>query len=82
MSNEEDHTRIISMQMGADIKEVFTRFCQATSKVEGRLRIMSDPDTYIQRLQKESKLFFGIIILPIRMAKLIRAQQCSFLSRK
>merc|ERR1719271_1429726 len=25
-ANEEDHTRIISMQMGADIKEVFTRF--------------------------------------------------------
>jgi len=27
--NEEDHMRIISMQMGADIKEVFTRFCVA-----------------------------------------------------
>lgn len=27
--NEEDHMRIISMQMGADIKQVFTRFCVA-----------------------------------------------------
>merc|ERR1719456_602917 len=39
--NEEDHTRIISMQMGADIKEVFTRFvtavntCQDIVKKEG-----------------------------------------------
>merc|ERR1712159_811851 len=32
--NEEDHTRIISMQMGADIKEVFTRFANATEKVK------------------------------------------------
>lgn len=33
-TNEEDHTRIISMQMGADIKEVFTRFCQAANTVQ------------------------------------------------
>jgi len=32
--NEEDHVRIISMQMGADIKEVFTRFCIACNAVE------------------------------------------------
>ena len=32
--NEEDHTRIISMQQGADIKEVFTRFCTAVNKVQ------------------------------------------------
>lgn len=32
--NEEDHMRIISMQKGADIKEVFTRFCTAVNKVE------------------------------------------------
>ena len=32
--NEEDHTRIISMQMGGDIKEVFTRFVTACNKVQ------------------------------------------------
>merc|ERR1719183_1682888 len=33
-TNEEDHTRIISMQMGADIKNVFTRFVNACNAVE------------------------------------------------
>ena len=32
--NEEDHTRIISMEMGADIKNVFTRFVNACNEVE------------------------------------------------
>merc|ERR1719456_470685 len=32
--NEEDHTRIISMQMGADIKEVFSRFVTACNAVQ------------------------------------------------
>ena len=32
--NEEDHMRIISMQMGANIKQVFTRFCTAVGQVE------------------------------------------------
>ena len=31
--NEEDHTRIISMQMGDDIKEVFSRFATGCNKV-------------------------------------------------
>merc|ERR1719207_156232 len=33
-TNEEDHTRIISMQMGADIKEVFERFVKAVNTCE------------------------------------------------
>merc|ERR1719321_2503462 len=33
-TNEEDHTRIISMQMGAGIKEVFERFVLAVTTVE------------------------------------------------
>jgi len=32
--NEEDHTRIISMEMGADLKSVFERFVVAVGKVE------------------------------------------------
>ena len=38
-TNEEDHTRIISMQMGADIKEVFTRFAMAVTEVEEALNL-------------------------------------------
>ena len=32
--NEEDHTRLISMEMGADIKSVFERFASAVEKCE------------------------------------------------
>ena len=31
--NEEDHTRIISMQKGGDMTAVFRRFCEGISKV-------------------------------------------------
>ena len=33
-TNEEDHVRIISMQMGDDIKEVFTRFAKGAAGVQ------------------------------------------------
>lgn len=32
--NEEDHTRVISMEKGGNIKSVFTRFCTGLKKVE------------------------------------------------
>ncbi|XP_002732950.1 creatine kinase M-type-like [Saccoglossus kowalevskii] len=32
--NEEDHTRVISMQKGGNMKEVFTRFCNGLNEVE------------------------------------------------
>ena len=32
--NEEDHTRVISMQKGGNMKEVFSRFCTGLKKVE------------------------------------------------
>lgn len=32
--NEEDHTRVISMQKGGNMKEVFDRFCDGLQKVE------------------------------------------------
>lgn len=32
--NEEDHSRIISMQQGGDMKAVFTRFCRGINEVE------------------------------------------------
>lgn len=31
--NEEDHLRVISMQKGGNMKEVFTRFCTGLTQV-------------------------------------------------
>jgi len=36
--NEEDHLRVISMQKGGNIKEVFRRFCQGLTKFEEALK--------------------------------------------
>jgi len=36
--NEEDQTRIISMQKGGDMKAVFERFCSGLSQVEGKIK--------------------------------------------
>ena len=36
--NEEDHTRVISMQKGGDMYDVFRRFCQGLSKVEEKIK--------------------------------------------
>nr|KAF6269922.1 creatine kinase B [Myotis myotis] len=33
--NEEDHLRVISMQKGGNMKEVFTRFCNGLTQIEG-----------------------------------------------
>ena len=36
--NEEDHTRVIAMQKGGDIYEVFRRFCVGLTKVEDKIK--------------------------------------------
>lgn len=36
--NEEDHTRVISMQKGGNMKEVFSRFCEGLKKVEDSIK--------------------------------------------
>ena len=36
--NEEDHTRVISMQKGGNMKEVFTRFCNGLKKFEDAMK--------------------------------------------
>ncbi|CAD5118178.1 DgyrCDS6908 [Dimorphilus gyrociliatus] len=36
--NEEDHTRVISMQKGGNMKEVFRRFCEGLTKVENSMK--------------------------------------------
>lgn len=36
--NEEDHARVISMQKGGNMKEVFTRFCQGLQKFENIIK--------------------------------------------
>ncbi len=40
--NEEDQLRIISMQSGGDIKEVFTRLTKAISKIEEKVEFLYD----------------------------------------
>lgn len=39
--NEEDHLRVISMQKGGNMKEVFNRFCTGLTKV-GTLSLIID----------------------------------------
>lgn len=34
--NEEDHLRVISMQKGGNMREVFNRFCTGLTKVSAR----------------------------------------------
>lgn len=36
--NEEDHTRVISMQKGGNMKEVFERFCRGLKEVERHIK--------------------------------------------
>ena len=36
--NEEDHYRVISMQKGGNMREVFTRFCNGLNKVEAAMK--------------------------------------------
>jgi len=36
--NEEDHMRIVSMQMDGNMTEVFTRFCNATNQMEAAMK--------------------------------------------
>ncbi|XP_003382616.1 PREDICTED: creatine kinase M-type-like [Amphimedon queenslandica] len=36
--NEEDHTRVISMQKGGNMKEVFTRFCNGLQSFEKKMK--------------------------------------------
>ena len=36
--NEEDHVRVISMQLGGNMREVFTRFCDGLKKVEASIK--------------------------------------------
>ena len=37
--NEEDHLRVISMQKGGNIKEVFRRFCQGLTNFEEAMKV-------------------------------------------
>ena len=36
--NEEDHTRMISMELGGNMKEVFDRFCDGLKQIEGLMK--------------------------------------------
>ncbi|TMS12022.1 Creatine kinase B-type [Larimichthys crocea] len=43
--NEEDHLRVISMQKGGNMREVFTRFCTGLTKIEGLFKERGGVDT-------------------------------------
>lgn len=45
--NEEDHIRIISMQRGHEIKEVFQRLCEATSQLEEKSELPYMHDKFL-----------------------------------
>ncbi|PIK57260.1 putative creatine kinase, flagellar-like [Apostichopus japonicus] len=36
--NEEDHTRVISMEKGGNMRRVFSRFCEGLQKVENSIK--------------------------------------------
>ena len=40
--NEEDHTRVISMQKSGNMREVFTRFCTGLKKFESAMKEKGD----------------------------------------
>jgi len=48
--NEEDHTRIISMQKGGNMREVFRRFCEGIQKVEDAMKTKGHQYMWSQHL--------------------------------
>lgn len=48
--NEEDHIRIISMQKGGNMKEVFTRFCNGLSLIEDNIKSNNNEFMYTEHL--------------------------------
>jgi hypothetical protein len=47
--NEEDHLRVISMQQGGNMKEVFNRFCTGLTKVSPPRSPWRPPDVVDHR---------------------------------
>ncbi|CAM9499184.1 creatine kinase M-type-like [Lampetra fluviatilis] len=48
--NEEDHLRVISMQKGGNMKEVFNRFCTGLQKIEGIFKEKGHPFSWNEHL--------------------------------
>lgn len=48
--NEEDHLRIISMQKGGNMRQVFNRFCKGITKVEEHMRKRGNEYMWNERL--------------------------------
>lgn len=51
--NEEDHTRVISMEKGGNMKRVFERFCRGLKEV--RLSLCMQGDNLEQLKEKRTK---------------------------
>lgn len=49
--NEEDHLRVISMQKGGNMKEVFKRFCTGLQKVGGGIMVERHYNVDLERIQ-------------------------------
>lgn len=54
--NEEDHLRVISMEKGGNMKEVFRRFCVGLQKVRACRSLTSDSTLYAPQLPKAPPL--------------------------
>jgi len=48
--NEEDHTRVISMEQGGDMRAVFERFCRGLKEVEDTIKEGGDSYMWSERL--------------------------------
>ncbi|CAI9534949.1 unnamed protein product [Staurois parvus] len=48
--NEEDHLRVISMQKGGNMKEVFKRFCEGLQKIEEIFKAAGHPFSWSEHL--------------------------------
>lgn len=48
--NEEDHLRVISMQKGGNMKEVFKRFCEGLQKIEEIFKVDGHPFSWSEHL--------------------------------
>ena len=54
--NEEDHTRVISMELGGNMRAVFKRFCDGLNKVEAAMKAKGETTLYGQFYKRSLSL--------------------------
>ncbi|KAF6351003.1 creatine kinase B [Rhinolophus ferrumequinum] len=65
--NEEDHLRVISMQKGGNMKEVFTRFCNGLTQIETLFKSKNYEFMWNPHLGKHEK--FAEVLKRLRLQK-------------